>query len=177
MIAHSRDMICAKFLASDATDLVMIDSDVVWPDGTLTRLVDHPVDIVAGLYPRRADPLAFHVRYIDKPELHADPDTGLLEVEGVPAGFLRITRDALSRMVAAYASKRFADKHAPGGFAHALFDNIHEGDAYYGEDYSFCRRWRDIGGKVWIDPNMTLTHIGFKGFTGSVGDWLRARMQ
>lgn len=176
MIAHGRDMICAKFLASDGTDLVFVDSDVAWEAGLIPKLVDHPVDIVAGIYPRRADPLAFHCRYIqERKELHADPNTGLIEVEGVPAGFLRITRRCLTEMVAAYPKTRFADKYAPTGYAHALFDNIHEGDVYFGEDYSFCRRWRQIGGTVWIDPEMTLTHIGNKGFTGSLGEWLKNR--
>ena len=93
------------------------------------------------LYPRRADPLNFHVRHMqDSTELRAvdpatgmwitEPNTGLIEVEGVPMGFTRITRSCVERMVAAYPHKRFADKLAPGGFSRALFDNIHEGDVY-----------------------------------------------
>jgi hypothetical protein len=176
MIAHGRDLICAKFLAGEGTDLIFIDDDVAWPTGSLLKLVDHPVDIVAGLYPRRADPLAFHVRYItERKNLIADPETMLLEVEGVPAGFLKITRNALTKMVLAYPQSRFADLNAPSGYAHALFDNIHEGDVYFGEDYSFCRRWIKIGGQVWVDPEISLTHIGYKGFTGTFGDWLRNR--
>lgn len=175
MISHSRDLICSKFLNGQGTDLIFIDSDVTWSAGSLVKLVDYPVDFVAGIYPRRQDPLAFFVRYLDKPELVADPENGLLEVDAVPSGFMRMTRKVLTEMIAAYPSKRFADKYAPNGFAHGLFDNIHEGDAYYGEDYSFCKRWRDIGGKVWIDPELELGHIGFKTFTGSLGNWLRNR--
>lgn len=176
MIAHSRDLICAKFLGSDATDLVFIDWDIAWPAGTLLKLVEYPVEVVAGVYPKRSDPIAFFVRWIaENKELRGDPEHGLLEVDGVPAGFLRISRDALTKMVLAYPKTRFADKYAPSGYAHALFDNIHEGDAYFGEDFSFCRRFRDIGGKVWCDPEMTLTHIGNKGFTGSLGEWLKNR--
>lgn len=177
MIAHARDLVCAKFLAGEGTDLVFIDSDVTWEPGSLLRLLEHPVDIVAGSYPQRRDPLAFFVKWIEEQEnLVADPATGLLEVEGVPAGFLRITRDALTKMVLAFPQKRFADRYAPSGFAHALFDNIHEGDLYFGEDYSFCRRWRELGGKVWLDPELKMGHIGFKTFHGSIGDWLRARV-
>ena len=31
---------------------------------------------------------------------------------------------------------------------------------YLSEDYAFCRRWRDIGGKVFIDINSKLDHQG-----------------
>jgi hypothetical protein len=176
MISHSRDMICAKFLDTEATDLVFVDYDVTWPAGSLVKLVDHPVDFVAGLYPKRCDPLDFFVGWIkDRPELIADPDTGLLEVESVPSGFMRVTRKALLEMIRAYPNKRYADKNAPTGYGHGLFDNIHEGDLYYGEDYSFCKRWRDIGGKIWVDPEIPMGHIGFKTFHGQVGEWLRNR--
>lgn len=176
MIAHGRDLLCAKFLGDEtATDLFFVDNDVAWPKGWMFKLVDYPVDMVAGVYPQRIDPPNFSCRYINKPELWSDPETGLLEVAGVPAGFLRISRACLEKMVAAYPEKRFADKNAPTGFAWALFDNIHEGDAYFGEDYSFCERWRRIGGQVWVDPRLEMTHTGFKSFKGSFGDWLLSR--
>jgi hypothetical protein len=78
-------------------------------------------------------------------------------------------------MVAAYPEKRFADPNAPNSEAWALFDNIHDGAEYWGEDFSFCRRWRAIGGRVWLDPELELHHVGFKTFSGRIGDWLKRR--
>jgi hypothetical protein len=43
------------------------------------------------------------------------------------------------------------------------------------EDYSFCQRWRDIGGQVWADPNIRMAHVGTKTFDGHFGEWLRGR--
>ena len=74
MIAHSRSMICAKFMASEATDLFFLDDDVTWERGSMLKLLNYPVDVVAGIYPQRADPLAFHTRFMDKPELRADEE-------------------------------------------------------------------------------------------------------
>ena len=31
---------------------------------------------------------------------------------------------------------------------------------YTSEDYAFCRRWRAIGGQVWADLTVRLTHYG-----------------
>lgn len=177
MISHGRDVLCAKFLGDEtATDLLFIDNDVTWEQGGLLRLMDAPVELVAGIYPKRSDPLGFFARYLDSKELWADPETGLLEVKGVPAGFLRLSRACLEKMVAAYPGQRFTDQNVPTGFAHALFENIHEGDDFFGEDYSFCERFRRIGGQVWVDPEISMGHIGNKTFKGTFGEWLRSKI-
>ena len=93
----------------------------------------------------------------------------------MPSGFMRLSRACLTKMVLAHPQRRFRDTNSPAGYAHALFDNIHIGDDYWGEDFSFCKRWRDIGGTIWIDPELVLGHCGLKTFTGSIGEWLKAR--
>lgn len=176
MIADGRGLICAQFLASDATDLVFIDSDVSWEAGALVKLVDYPVDFVAGIYPQRRDPINYCVQWLqDREDLRADPEHGLLEVAGVPAGFMRLSRTMLEKMVDAYPDTEFYCETAPDKKAWALFDPYRIGKIKFGEDYSFCRRWRDIGGKVWINPDLKLGHCGYKTFIGSLGDWLRER--
>jgi hypothetical protein len=37
------------------------------------------------------------------------------------------------------------------------------------EDYSFCLRWRKIGGEIWIDGKSKLTHCGTYEFVGELG--------
>lgn len=176
MIADCRALIVAKFLESEGTDLVFVDSDVCWEAGALVKLVDQPVDFVAGIYPQRRDPIAYCVQYIqERAELRADPETHLLEVAGVPAGFMRMTRGMLERMVGHYPDTAFYCQDAPNQTAHALFDPVRIGKLKFGEDYSFCKRWRDIGGRVWIDPEIRMGHVGYKTFMGSIGDWLRNR--
>lgn len=176
MIGDCRALIVAKFLEGDGTDLVFVDSDVSWEAGALLKLVDQPVDFVAGIYPQRKDPINYCVRWkADKAELWADPETGLLEVEGVPAGFMRLTRAMLERMVAHYPDTAFHCDPAKDQTAWALFDPHRIGRIKFGEDYSFCRRWTDIGGKVWVDPEIRMGHCGNKTFIGSLGDWLRNR--
>lgn len=174
-IADARASMASRFLSSDGTDLVFIDNDVSWEAGALLRLLDYPVDFVAGVYPKRAEPFGFPVQYIeDRPELRADPETGLLEVAGVPAGFMRCTRKMLETMSRDYGGLAY-DRH--GKTIIGLFDTmrIDGGKRKLSEDFSFCRRWREIGGKVWIDPEIKMGHVGSKTFTGSIGDWLRGR--
>lgn len=176
MIGDGRALIVAKFLDTEGTDLVFVDADIIWQEGALVRLVDAPVDFVAGIYPQRKDPLQYCVQYLPKKELQA-AETGLLEVAGVPAGFMRCSRAMLDRMVKYYSDTEFYCETAPNNVAWALFDPWRDGKLKFGEDYSFCRRWRNIGGRVWINPEIKMGHVGYKTFVGSLGDWLINRSE
>jgi hypothetical protein len=176
IIADTRAEICAQFLESESTDLVFVDHDVAWKEGSLLRLIDHPVDMVAGSYPFRRDPIVFPIRYIkEREELWADPETGLLEVAGVPGGFLRVTRNALLQMTGAHPELSYDCHKMDGKPVVGLFEPYRIGRTKLSEDYSFCQRWRDLGGKVWVDPMISMSHTGNKTFAGCLGDWLRAR--
>lgn len=176
LIADARALIVAQFLASEADTLVFIDSDVCWEAGSLLKLLDYPVDMVAGIYPQRKDPISFCVKWQNKPQLIADKDTGLLEVDGVPAGFMKLSRKQLESMVEQYPDTEFYVENAPNKKAWALFCDYRIGKHKMGEDYAFCRRWTDMGGKIWIDPEIKMGHIGYKTFPGHLGDWLRSRI-
>ncbi len=173
MIGDCRGLIVAKFLEGDGTHLVFVDADVSWAAGALVSMVDRDVDFVAGLYPQRRDPINFCVRWLPKPELELE--NGLIEVDGVPAGFMCMSRAMLERMTAQYADTQFHCDAAPNSTAYDLFGPYRIGRVKFGEDYSFCKRWRDIGGKVWIDPEIRMGHCGYKTFVGSIGEWLKSQ--
>jgi hypothetical protein len=172
MIGDCRGLICTQFLASDATHLVFVDSDVSWSEGSLLKLVDHDLEFVAGLYPQRRDPIDFCCQWAPGESLDTEQ---LIEVLGVPAGFMCLSRAMLEKMVAHYPDTQFHCEAAPDKTAYDLFGAYRVGRIKFGEDYSFCRRWRDIGGKVWIDPTIRMGHCGYKTFVSSVGEWLEAR--
>lgn len=187
LIADARGLMVARFLASDATDMLFVDHDVVFSPAAVLRLLDAPLDVRAGVYPSRSDPVSYAVRWTpEKPFLVADPSHGFLEVAGVPGGFLMISRAAAEQMTAHFADLTFYCKHAPNKTICGLFEPYwirgtqHDGetcDVKLGEDFSFCQRWRDLGGQVWVDPELAFGHVGFKTFEGKLGDWLRNRMK
>lgn len=158
-ISLARESIFQAFLKSDCSDLVFIDDDVMWERGGLIRLLEHDVDLVAGAYPKRKDPIEWSVGWLDVPELRAV--NGLLEVASLATGFMRISRNCAEKMHKEYGA--------------TVFDNIRHDTGRYSEDISFCRRWRDIGGKVWLDPEIKMGHIGNKLFSGTIGEFLRNR--
>lgn len=180
-ISNCRAMIVAKFLAIEgATHLVMVDSDVAWEGGGLAKLINAGEDFVAGLYPQRlGEGNRYHCQLL-KSDSHSCNHKGLLEVAAVPAGFMCLTRGMLVRMTTHYDHMRFSFKsHTPHGYAWDLFDGYWTQDAdgmkhKMGEDYAFCHRWRDMGGKIWVDPSIHMGHIGTKMWSGRFADGFKA---
>lgn len=177
LISLTRNQFVADFLASDCTDLIMLDDDLSWEDGAVNRILSHPCDVVAGIYPKRSDPLEFPVRRL--PHGSFDQKSGLLEVELAPTGFLRMTRTCLEAMVKHYAHLAYDDENVPGGVSHALFwvelqPNPDKPDlkTVVGEDFSFCQKWRAMGGTVYADTLLRFRHWGKKGFVGCYADTL-----
>lgn len=178
MIGRARSVMVSMFLYGeqykDATDLVMIDSDLAWASGALGQLCAHDVDVVGGAYPFKTDDLRFPIRLMDKPS-ELGPN-GLMEVRGITPGFFRMTRRALEKMTDSYREElSFAEHEAPGGSSVALFENCRRANGIWDEGFIFCERWRRLGEKVWVDPELSMSHCGTKVFNGKLGDWLRGQ--
>jgi len=169
-----RNQLATDFLASDCDRLFFLDSDVSWRDpGALLKVAKAPADVVGGAYRYKQFAEAYPVGWLPKPELWAN-EHGLLEVDTMPTGFLAISRAALERFAAAYPRPYDHHGHALQAFFHAPYDPVH---GLSTEDAVFCREWRAIGGSVWLDPMIHLTHHdGGVTYRGCIGDWLRARV-
>src|SRR5262245_56138588 len=127
MVGMARSLLIADFLSNQlATDILFVDDDVVWQPGAVTRIMSHKVDLVAGVYPRRFDPPGYNVRLFDgrQPEL---TENGLIEVEAVPAGFLRMTRECVERLIAAHPESYFEAESDPNTIGYDLFHNGRDG--------------------------------------------------
>ena len=193
LITRARAECVAHFLSDPgATHLLFIDADMGFQPDQVFRLLDFDADVTAAAYPLKAiswDRLGAAVK-----SGHPDPETaalhyvpGLGRVDGANArsgfdripyagtGFLLIRRAALIQMCAAYAARRYRTVVGPSHslddspYRIALFDPIIEPETgvYLGEDYSFCRRWTDLGGEIWLDLRSKLTHVGPTAFEGN----------
>jgi predicted O-methyltransferase YrrM len=171
-IDDTRAFIVSQFLKGDGDCLVSVDHDLLWEAGALVRVVDAPVDLCAVMYRKRSDPVEYPVRLTEATELWADPATGLLEVAGVPFGLIKCSRSMLERMVAHYPEQKVLMPN--GDTICALFEPIRTGNLRLHEDFAFCERWRAMGGKVWVDPEVLTGHVGIKPYVGHWGSHLRA---
>jgi hypothetical protein len=172
-IAGSRAAIFGAFVRSDADVLVFVDDDIFWTPGSLIKLIDQPVDVVGGIYPKKREPLEWPFKIGIKDEYRADPTTGLMEVMGLPGGFMKISRNCAQKMTEAYPRQTLRSTSEHSQFW-PVFDPYEMPDGNrLSEDFSFCQRWLDIGGQVWADFELEMGHIGYKSFVGTVGKHLR----
>lgn len=151
-VDDGRNSIVRDFLESDCTELVFLDADVDWEPRDLVQLCQRDLDIVGGVYPyRREGGDNMPVRMMSG----AMTQEGLLEVEGLPTGFMKIKRHVLERM-AAVAPKYFDKIYETA----LVFDRPTPGadKTRWGGDVDFCNRWRAMGGRIYADAELRLGH-------------------
>jgi len=174
LIADARNKLVAHFLASDCSDLVFIDSDLSWSADDLLRLVSFDAPLVAGVYQRKSrTKIDFAVKF--GPAIGMDAQ-GLVAVERAGTGFMRLRRDCVDKMVAAHPALRLANPQDPADRNFfALFDTSIVDGQFVGEDFTFCDRWRALGGQVLVDPAMNFGHHGAATYDEKLLKYLQKR--
>lgn len=168
---RARNRVVAKVLrdAPAVTHVLWWDDDQ-WPEdlNIVQAMLDTGEDVVGAPYTNKKQPLHWvHQLLGDGRELDA---RRLLEVRAVGFGFTITTRACLERMWA--CSRKYTDLPNPHKCANMfgqLFDRLLPGpgtdpeeETLLSEDFSFCKRWRDLGGKIWVygGPGNLIDHAG-----------------
>jgi hypothetical protein len=187
-LVRARSRAVSYALERKAWDWVLWwDDDVAPQDVSIVqRMVEtaqrHGYDMLGAPYPRKRIPAKFPYKPIQQ---QSPIVNDCVEVDLLAFGFMLTSRHCLQYMSDSYDDIWFSDRHDDGPFRRipALFSLVH-GPEYvalnesgesvllrdlYSEDYSFCRRWRDIGGKVhmYVGNHTPLAHIGSCAYLGS----------
>lgn len=173
------------FKADDVIQMLKSDADVVagsYPLKAINWEGIHNIAQTKGANATLADiqSSAFHtVINVKKPTSEKVGTTetvqivnGLVEVYDVGTGFMMMKRHVLEKMVKSYPETMYyfdKDLTVPQEERkrYALFDTLIDDDGrYLSEDYTFCRRWQKLGGKVHLDSRVMLNHTGTSTFLG-----------
>lgn len=159
----------------DFTDVLLIDSDESWNAADVVRLLLHPEEIVGGSYrmKNKWDAYVGEIKYengLPQGKMLKD-GTPLLEATRVAGGFMRIKVSALRKWAAAYPE---LVSNEPDGKKVQFFSRMLADGEMHCQDMAFCRRWLDIGGELWIDPNINIGHWGFECHDGDLNAHLKA---
>lgn len=96
----------------------------------------------------------------------------LAEVRHIATGFMLIKREVIECMQKAFPSSKYTDDagyltEEGKKYAYALFDCAVEDGLYISEDWMFCQRWVNMGGKIFANVTINLSHIGIQPFQGN----------
>lgn len=161
ILPKARNTLIARFMESDCTDFLFLDTDVTFEPDYIFRLMGIATtkDIVGGVYPKKnkETELAVDLLYSTTASPIIDSEYGIYEVQHLPTGFMLIRRHVIQKMMDAYPELIYAEPHEQL-VCYALFDFELRNQSYYGEDYIFCQRARALGLQIFVDPLLKLGH-------------------
>lgn len=178
-------LVRAKLLADfykndDATHLLMIDADMGWNEYDIIRMLQLNRKFLTAAGPKKKYPLefAFNMWDRDGAPVPMDQEVGTNVAVNVPhvgGAFILIKKEVAERMIQSYPELEY--DVSPGVTEFAVFDPIILTESKIrrrlSEDYAFCHRWRQIGGRVEMLTDVRLSHTGSHTFSGSVEESLQ----
>lgn len=180
-VDRARNLLCAKFLESDATHLLFIDSD---EDGNwheaIPAMIAADKDIIGGAYPQKNNWNTWSsIPNLESGDIKGELNNNksLIEADIVSAGFMLIHRRALEKFEKQYPELYYADvgmdPEDQTRIYMMFFQQAIIRGRYLGEDSTFCDRYKAMGEKLWIYADIDFGHYGIQGWYGNYDTFLR----
>jgi hypothetical protein len=169
LIQRARNDLISIAIQNEIDDVVWIDSDICWNPIWLFKLLAYPVDVVGGTYPKKIDVPAWPVK-VNGNKIVVDPDTKLLEVDGLGTGFLRLSKNAIQAL---WDAER-QEYHGVHGKAKWICEVLAENGEIIGEDIVLCNKLHACGFKIYLDPEICCGHVGLKMYSENFSEFLGA---
>jgi glycosyltransferase involved in cell wall biosynthesis len=173
VVSRARNLLAQDMLDSNCDYLMFIDSDINFEPEDIFRLMawgsDPKKGIVAAVPRTRSETKTYiaNLDYDENNELTMN-GMGLVRAERVATAFMLVRREVFVELDAAHPEWRYYDKRTDRTVP-CMFDFMLTEEGYIGEDYLFCDRAREIGFEVWVDPSITLGHMGVQEYVGNYG--------
>lgn len=151
-ITSNRNQLVKMAQRKGATHILFIDTDMIWPNDALQRLLTHGRDIVCATTCKRGDeegiPIGCAIAQEGGKPGVVEVRGGLVEMRLVGSCFMLIRMEVFDKIgLPAYYEPPDAEN----------------GDAF-GEDITFCKLATAAGYRIWLDYNLSaeLGHLGDK---------------
>jgi hypothetical protein len=202
LITQGRNLCVSSFLSSDYSHMLFIDSDIYFHAESIFKMIEKDKDILSIPYPLKTimwdkamDRIkdnkiktpndlkkalnTYPIRVADDTNIKVDK--GIIEVTHSPTGCMLIKRSVFEKLIKHYPEKSIVQKTVINGEyidkpnMWNFFDCIHDPKTktYLGEDFSFCKLWKDIGGKCYAYIADKIVHVGEHQYEGRFGDELK----
>lgn len=167
VVTWARNAVVGEFLRSDCTHLFWIDSDIVWRPADFFRLLGFGAmhDLIGGAYPLKKEPILYVVNYPD-PDNYEINGFGNVRVRSLPLGFTICQRKVIEAIAA--TKDMLHDDLANVDYPDMFRLSKSAARKPLGEDIAFYEDAAAAGFTGWLDPSITLAHVGTKEYTGDV---------
>jgi len=202
LVTQGRNLCVANFLnKKEYTHMLFIDSDISFDPSSVVKLLKCNKDVVSIPYPMKTiNWNKVHGRINDQKNISIEDlsrsgftypikvedqqsitvSKSVMEVTHAPTGFMLIKKEAILKMIEKYPHLKIKQPTIINGetkdtenlwnFFDTWFDQ--ETNKYYGEDFAFCQKFRDIGGKCYCYVDDFITHVGEYSYEGKFVDEL-----
>ena len=154
-ISNARADMTRKAIDAKADVIMYLDYDVSWQPEDLLSILSTDELVVAGTYRFKKKLVEYMGTLIPDTFGNIQTKGKLIKADCAPAGFLKVKREAISIFAKKHPHLIYGDIMSPylDLFNHGAIDGV-----WWGEDYAFCKRWRETGNDVWILPDLNIDH-------------------
>ena len=168
------------FMRSECTHLFWIDSDIGFDPADVLRVAAYPHDFVVGAYPKKGLDLGAYAKSGKTPEAFYDyvvsftdpllkTEEGLLSVKVAGTGFMCWSRKVVETLVELNRQSHYRHGDNDPNMQYEVFHTgVGPNGIYFSEDYDVCKQWTDLGGQIWLDPKVKLSHSGRFTWQGNI---------
>jgi hypothetical protein len=170
LVTRARNNLMAKMMTNTtATHFMFIDADIRFQPESIFQMIAADKDVIGGLYPKKALPISYVINVQPGTQIIND----LFEVDTMGTGFMMFKRHVYEKLIVAHPDCKYVDdvglgkQYEPNMYS--IFDTmIDEKGHYLSEDWTFCRRWQKLGGKIHAHSKVLLNHSGHYEFAGDL---------
>lgn len=184
LITRGRNKLCHMFLQDkDATHLLFIDADIAFHAEDILHILNLDKDVIGLPYaikdikwdrishaiangnirPDELKKASQHIVFnVHKEDDLTNIQNGLLNAKEIGTGIMLIKRNVLKTIMDAEAdlySIDYSVSECPK--IYHFFDTLIDDDKrFLSEDYAFCKRWKRLGGEVFLYLPVKTIHFG-----------------
>jgi hypothetical protein len=179
--------------------MLFIDSDINFSPESIFEMIALDKEVIAIPYPMKTlswdkikrlnkestsatelATLGFTYPIKVKDTANITVQNNVMEVTHAPTGCMLIKRQVFEKMIEKYPHLEINQPTILNGDEsnskniYNFFDTFHDlkTKKYYGEDFGFCQKWTDIGGKCYCYIGRFITHVGEYQYSGRFRDEL-----
>lgn len=166
LYAHNKDVVVGAY-PKKGVAWQRIKDNMQEPTNTGKAFTDKDIAAFGSDY-------AVNFKFVDRDTRTIAVENGIVKLHDAGTGFMMIKREAILKMIKAYPELKYNNDVNMGNASlgdnfYAMFDTMIDpiDRRYLSEDYTFCRRWQELGGDIWLDPSISLNHYGHFCFQGN----------